>query len=119
MEDLNIKKMAKSYKGTGKMVAQKSGLNKSIYDAAWNQLVRYISNKAECAGRILVLVNPCNTSKMCSGCGVLVEKGRREHHDCPSCGLKMDRDLNAAINILRLGLQSLGLVPLEALRIKP
>ena len=46
-------------------------------------------------------------SKMCSGCGMLVKKDLSERvHNGPFCGLSIDRDLNAAINILRLGLQS-------------
>src|SRR5262245_28928213 len=64
------------------------------------------------AGRTAVLVNPRNTSKMCSNpnCGRLVEKDLSVRvHDCPHCGLVLDRDQNAAINILRLGLQNLRL----------
>jgi len=97
-ENLNIKRMLQN---------RGSGLNKSISDAAWNQLVQYTMYKAEDAGRRVVLVDPRNTSKMCSRCGQLVEKGLSDRvHKCPSCNLEMDRDLNAAINILRLGLQS-------------
>jgi putative transposase len=60
----------------------------------------------------VVLVDPRHTSQMCSRCGNLVAKdlGVRVH-DCPHCGLVLDRDQNAAINILRLGLQSLGESP--------
>ena len=87
-------------------------LAKSISDAAWNQLIQFATYKAEEAGRVVVLVNPRNTSKMCSRCGVLVEKDLSVRvHKCPTCGLEMDRDENAAINILGLGLQSLGLAP--------
>jgi transposase len=65
---------------------------------------------AEEAGRTVVLINPRNTSKMCSRCGNLVEKDLSVRvHDCPDCGLVLDRDQNAAINILRLGLQNLRL----------
>jgi putative transposase len=86
------------------------GMRKSIADAAWNQLIEYTSNKAEEAGRTVVLVNPRNTSKMCSSCGELVEKDLSVRvHDCPHCGLVLDRDQNAAINILRLGLRQLRL----------
>jgi len=86
------------------------GMRKSIADAAWTQLIQYTSNKAEEAGRTVVLVNPRNTSKMCSRCGFLVEKDLSVRlHDCPDCGLVLDRDQNAAINILRLGLQVLRL----------
>jgi putative transposase len=85
-------------------------LRKSIADAAWSQLIQYTCNKAEEAGRMVVLVNPRNTSKMCSCCGNLVEKDLSIRvHRCPHCGLVLDRDQNAAINILRLGLQNLRL----------
>jgi putative transposase len=50
-----------------------------------------------------------NTSKQCSRCGTMVEKSLSVRvHVCPVCGLVMDRDENAANNILRLGLESLG-----------
>ncbi|MCZ7574992.1 MAG: transposase [Ardenticatenaceae bacterium] len=97
-EDLNTTGMLKNH-----------GLAKSISDAAWNQLVHSTTYKAECAGRRVVLVNPRHTSKACSGCGELVEKSLSVRvHQCPSCGLVLDRDHNAALNILALGLQSLG-----------
>jgi putative transposase len=84
-------------------------LAKSIADAAWSQLVNFTSYKAENAGRDVVQVNPRNTSKMCSGCGELADIDLRVRiFHCMGCGLVIDRDLNAVINILRLGLQSLG-----------
>ena len=84
-------------------------LAKSIADASWGQLIEFTKYKAECAGSLVVTVNPRNTSKACSNCGCLVEKDLSVRvHEC-DCGLVMDRDQNAAINILRLGLQSLGL----------
>src|SRR5918911_174620 len=82
------------------------GMCKSIADVAWTQLIEYTCNKAEEAGRTVVLVNPRDTSKMCSNpkCGKLVEKDLSVRvHACPHCGLVLDRDQNAAINILRLG----------------
>lgn len=86
-------------------------LSKSILDVAWNQFTSMIKYKAEEAGRNIVFVNPRNTSKMCSRCGILVEKPLSQRtHSC-KCGLIMDRDLNAAINILRLGTQSLKPLP--------
>ena len=89
-------------------------LAKSISDAAWNQLIAYTTYKAVNAGRVVVLVDPRNTSKQCSRCGTMVEKSLSVRvHVCPACGLVMDRDENAANNILRLGLESLG-VALEA-----
>ncbi|MDP4108292.1 MAG: transposase, partial [Bacillota bacterium] len=95
-EDLNIKKMVKNPLHA-----------KGIMDFAWNKLVTYTSYKAVNAGRRVILVNLCNTSQTCSKCGKLVEKDISVRvHNCPFCGLSIDRDLNASINILRLGLQS-------------
>jgi putative transposase len=95
-EDLNITKMVKNH-----------NLAKNILDVAWNKSVQYTIYKAVEAGRKVVLVNPANTSQMCSGCGQIVKKDLSDRvHDCPYCGLTLDRDLNAAKNILRLGLQS-------------
>jgi len=97
-EDLNINKMVHNH-----------NLAKSILDASWNKLIQYTSYKAEDAGRKVVLVNPANTSQMCSSCGQTVKKDLSIRiHNCPYCGLSIDRDLNAALNIARLGLQSLA-----------
>jgi len=86
------------------------GMRKSILDVAWSQFISMTVSKAEEAGRTVILVNPRNTSKMCSGCGELVEKELSERtHTCPHCGLVMDRDTNAALNILQRGLQTLRL----------
>jgi putative transposase len=84
-------------------------LTMGISDAAWRQLIAYTTYKAENAGRVVVLVDPRNTSKICSGCGSMFETSLSVRvHSCPVCGLVMERDQNAAINILGLGLQSLG-----------
>lgn len=96
----------------GKNMLQNHCLAKSISDAAWNQFAQYTQYKAENAGRECVLVDPRNTSKRCSRCGVLVEKSLAVRvHKCPVCGLEIDRDENAAINIMALGLQCLGESP--------
>ncbi|MGB4364912.1 MAG: RNA-guided endonuclease TnpB family protein, partial [Candidatus Methanoculleus thermohydrogenotrophicum] len=97
-EDLNIKNMQKNH-----------CLAKSIADVAWNLFITITENKAEETGSRVILVNPRNTSQMCSRCGMIVKKTLSDRvHTCPHCGLAMDRDQNAAINIMRLGLQSLG-----------
>ena len=90
-------------------------LNKSIADVAWNQFAQFTAYKAEDAGRLFLQVDPRNTSKMCSRCSAIVPKdlGVRVH-DCPHCGLSLDRDHNAALNILALGLQRMGKQSLEA-----
>lgn len=65
--------------------------------------------KAEEAGCVVVEVKPEYTSQICSGCGIKVKKELGERtHDCSACGLKLSRDLNAAKNILRVGMNSLG-----------
>lgn len=85
---------------------QNGRLSKSIADVAWNQLAQFTAYKAADAGRLFLQVDPRNTSKKCSRCGSLVIKDLKVRtHDCPHCGLVLDRDHNAAINILALGLQ--------------
>jgi putative transposase len=76
-------------------------LAKSILDAGWGYLVQHLTSKAEEAGRVVLLVDPRNTSKSCSRCGhVFVEQRLADRWiDC-ACGLSLDRDHNAAINIL-------------------
>jgi putative transposase len=97
-ESLNINGMTKNH-----------CLAKHILDASWSKLVQYTMYKAESAGRHVISVNPENTSKMCSQCGTIVDKELSERtHNCPVCRLSIDRDLNAAKNILRLGLQSVA-----------
>ncbi|HRH44051.1 MAG TPA: transposase [Pyrinomonadaceae bacterium] len=98
-EDLNIKGMMKN-----------RCLAKAIGDVAWKQTIQLTQNKAAEAGRVVELVDPRNTSQQCSKCGEIVKKDLsvRLHH-CIKCGLKICRDLNAAINIKTLGLKSLGL----------
>ena len=84
-------------------------LNRTIMDASWDKFVFMCSYKAANAGGKVITVNPRNTSKMCSRCGALVDKCLNERvHKCPHCSLRMGRDLNASINILRLGQKSLA-----------
>jgi len=84
------------------------GVRKSIGNVAWNQFMNFVKYKAEWAGRQTIFINPRNTSKMCSRCHNLVDKDLSiRTHSC-SCGLVLDRDHNAAINILRLGMESLS-----------
>ena len=86
------------------------GMRKSIMDVAWTQFISMTIGKAADAGRTVILIDPRNTSKTCSRCGAIVEKTLSTRtHTCPSCGLVLDRDVNAAINILQRGLQTLNL----------
>ncbi len=103
-EDLNVQGMLK-HKGDGKII----NLNKSIHDASWSQFIRCLTLKAENAGKWVIPVDPRNTSKRCSTCGTLVPKTLRDRiHSCPQCGLSMDRDVNAALNILASGREAVG-----------
>lgn len=88
--------------------AAKAGLNKSISDAGWSQFVQWCIYKAAWAGRTLVQVDPKYTSQVCSGCGVVVKKALSERwHSC-ECGCELDRDTNAASNILQAAYQQLS-----------
>jgi putative transposase len=79
-------------------------LSKSISDAGWAQFRTILEGKAAYAGRRVVAVPPAYTSQDCSGCGARVEKSLSVRtHACPSCGLILDRDENAARNIQRAG----------------
>lgn len=92
IEKLNLKGLA------GGMLA------KSVSDVGWGNFFEKLAYKAESAGRLLVKVDPRGTSQRCSQCGNLVAKSLEERwHFCASCGLSLPRDLNSAIEILRLG----------------
>ena len=108
-EDLQIDNMTRAPKPkqdeAGKYLpngaAAKGGLNKSILDAGWGAFVTITCNKAEEAGCTVVKVAPHGTSQACSSCGCIVEKDLSVRwHSCPHCGTELDRDHNAAKNIL-------------------
>lgn len=82
-------------------------LAKGISDAAWSAFFSQLSCKAEEAGRQFIKVNPAYTSQTCSACGHRQKMPLSERvFECPCCLLSLDRDLNAALNIVGLGLQS-------------
>ena len=91
LEDLNIQGMVRNHH-----------LSKSILDAGWGYLKTHLTNKAAEAGREVILVNPAFTSKTCSSCGTVFPELSLANRwvDC-SCGLSIDRDVNAALNILK------------------
>lgn len=92
VEDLNIGGMAKG------MFA------KSITDAGWSELLHNITYKAESAGSVVVKVDRRYTSQLCSGCGCIVKKSLSVRvHRC-ECGVVLNRDHNAALNILQRAL---------------
>lgn len=94
VEELNIKGMVKNHH-----------LAKSISDAGWGEFISMLEYKAGEAGTKLVKVNPSGTSQKCSRCGMTVPKELSERvHCCPYCDLTLDRDVNAARNILKRAL---------------
>jgi putative transposase len=87
-------------------------LAKSISDAAWGTFFDCLAYKAAEAGRQIIKVNPRNTSQNCSQCGALVHKTLDVRvHQCPFCGVTLDRDFNAALNINTLGQRAQALTP--------
>jgi putative transposase len=86
----------------------KAGLNKSISDAGWSQFLMNLKYKAEIQGKLIISVPPHYTSQKCSECGEMVKKSLSiRTHKCP-CGFVANRDHNAALNILRVGLDTLA-----------
>lgn len=85
-------------------------LAKQVNDASWSQFFSLLKYKAASADKLVIEVNPNGTSQICSNCFEIVPKDLsvRIHH-CHNCGLILDRDINAAKNILRLGLRLLNL----------
>jgi putative transposase len=81
-------------------------LASAILDACWGKTRRLTAYKAERRGGRVILVEPRGTSQECSGCNTVVEKDLSVRmRVCPLCGLKLDRDVNAARNILARGLE--------------
>jgi putative transposase len=98
VEDLNIRGLARTK------------LAKSIYDVSWGKFITILEAVVVKYGVHLVKVNPHNTTVVCSGCGTKVPKTLSVRlHECPKCNLQMDRDENAAINVLFLALNAVGL----------
>ncbi|MBP5395283.1 MAG: transposase [Candidatus Methanomethylophilaceae archaeon] len=94
MENLSVGRLR--YKSMNRRMT--NGYN----DASLGELRRRIQDKAESAGRAIILVDPKGTSQECSQCGSIVKKTLKDRvHSCPKCGIKMNRDVNAAINILK------------------
>ena len=109
VEDLQTKNITKRAKL--KNVKVKSGLNKSILNTSFYQFSQYLEYKAKHNGKFFVKVNPQNTSKTCSVCGNIKENLTLKDRTylCEKCGNISHRDINAANNILKRGLESFGL----------
>ena len=94
VEKLNIQNMVKNH-----------NLAQAIHNAAWSKTMSFLSYKAESAGKKRYEVNPDNTTQECSSCHN-IKRGKEKLtlkdrvYNCFVCGLVMDRDINASINIL-------------------
>ena len=113
VEDLRIADMTQSARGTverpGQNVAIKSRLNRIIAEQSWGLIVSQLAYKSQWYGKEFIKVDPRHTSQMCSSCGDVASDSRQEKtYICRSCGLRMDADSNAAINILKRGLSTMG-----------
>ncbi|MEK6887105.1 MAG: RNA-guided endonuclease TnpB family protein [Nanoarchaeota archaeon] len=97
VEDLNINKML-----------TKRWCSKQISDVSWRSFLNILEYKAENAGKQVVKVNPAYTSQTCSECKTATTTSLKEEvFTCCSCGFSSDRDINAAKNIMTVGLYGL------------
>ncbi len=96
VEDLDVKGLVENGKS--------STLNRHILDSSWSKFIQLLSFKAERAGRRVVKVNPTNTSKRCVKCGNVLDLKLSDRVFKCQCGWEADRDYNASLNILNVGL---------------
>ena len=109
IEDLKVGNMSKSAKGTvekhGKMVKQKSGLNRAILDQAWYEFRRQLEYKLRWRGGQLIPVSPQYTSQCCPACGHTAKENRTTQalFACVQCGYSNNADVVGAMNVLQRG----------------
>src|SRR5699024_5687093 len=97
VENLNIRHMVKNKR-----------LSKSISDAGWGMFRNMLSYKCVREGGLLIKVEPAFTTQDCSTCGTGVKKSLSiRTHICKKCGIILDCDHNACLNILQRGLARL------------
>ena len=102
VEDLNISEMVSNKKC-------KYHNHRNIMDSSWGRFIQMLELKAESAGAKVVRVNPRHTSMKCNSCGNIQNMPLyRRLYSCRSCGLNIDRDYNASLNILGEGLAVAG-----------
>ena len=104
IEDLEVQKML-----GGSLNAR------NMQDCSWSRFTNILEYKGKLYGCRVVEVDPRGTTKECNECGVETEKPLwiREH-SCPSCGFELDRDWNAALNVVERGLNKLGMGDAES-----
>ena len=103
-EDLQVRNMIKNHK-----------LAKSISDASWSMFRDWVEYFGKVFGKVTIAVPPHYTSQNCSTCGITIKKSLSERtHQCSHCGTVLDRDHNAALNILAIGLNRVGPTQINA-----
>ena len=109
IEDLKVKNMTRSAKGTldepGRNVKAKSGLNKSILDQGWYEFRRQLEYKQKWAGGEVLAVPAHHTSQICPSCSHVSSDNRQTqaHFECVECGYTNNADIVGAINVLARG----------------
>ena len=109
VEDLKVGNMSKSAKGTvekpGKMVKQKSGLNRAILDQAWYEFRRQLEYKLRWRGGQLIPISPQYTSQCCPACSHTAKENRTTQalFACVQCGYSNNADVVGAMNVLQRG----------------
>ncbi|MES2161651.1 MAG: transposase [Pseudomonadota bacterium] len=109
IEDLQVRNMSRSSKGTieqpGKKVGRKSGLNRAILDQGWGEFRRQLGYKVAWNGGMLLAVPPHHTSQTCPACGHVSKDNRQTQAQflCVDCGYENHADVVGAINILARG----------------
>jgi putative transposase len=96
-EDLRVRNLVKNH-----------CLAKSINDAGWYQFRKWLEYFGTKFGKVTIAVNPAYTTQNCSNCGAIVKKSLSTRTHVCRCGCVLDRDWNAAINILKLALSTVG-----------
>ncbi len=98
MEDLSVRQLRE--------ISRDRFMTREYNDASLGALIKRIKDKASSANREIVLVPQEYTSQQCSRCGCIVKKDLKTRvHHCPSCGYCVDRDVNAAKNILHRAIE--------------
>ena len=113
IEDLRIKNMTKSARGTieaPKKSAGKRGLNNAILQQGWSIFFEMLQYKLDSRGGQLVRINPAYTSQKCNECGYISKENRKSQSafKCLKCGHTANADINAAKNILTAGLAAVN-----------
>jgi len=94
LEDLSVRNMKRN-----------RHLSESISDVGWTQFRHWVDDYGKVFGKVVVAVNPAYTSQICSNCGRAVRKDLKMRRHICGCGVDIDRNFNAAVNILKAGLR--------------